>query len=99
MVEAQHVRVEREPAERIRSTAVRDVAGDRVPEPREVDADLVPAPGLEPHLEQGVARGRAEQTPVRDRRAAAPWVARLTHLAGRIVEEPARDGARGPCEP
>src|SRR5205823_1782205 len=59
----------------------------------------IPPPGLEPHLEQGGARGGAHHAPVRDRRAAAPRVARLTHAAGRIVEQPAGDGARGPCEP
>src|SRR5213595_2585757 len=69
MVEAQYVRVERQPVEWIRPAAVCGVAGDRMPEPREVDADLVPSPRFEPHLEQRVARDRAQHAPVRDRRS------------------------------
>src|SRR5207247_977375 len=99
MVEAEHVRVECRPAEGIGAAAVRGVAGDRMPEPGEVHADLVPPPGLELHLEQGVALAGTEHAPARDGSAPPPGSAGLAYAAGRIVDEPALDRARGPRRP
>src|SRR5207249_10200125 len=99
MADAGHVRVEGRPAEGIGAAAVRGVAGDRMPEPGEVHADLVPPPGLELHLEQGVALAGAEHAPARDGSAPPPGSAGLAHAPGRIVDEPARDRALGPRRP
>src|SRR5436309_14990740 len=99
MVEAEHVRVECRPAEGIGAAAVRGVAGDRMPQPGEVHADLVPPPGLELHLEQGVALAGTEHAPARDGSAPPPGSAGLAHAAGRIVDEPAPRRAPRPRPP
>src|SRR5262245_53044747 len=98
MVEAEDVRVQGEPAERIRPGPVGGVAGDGVAEPGEMDADLVAAPRFEPDLEQRVVRPRAQHPPARDRRPPVPRTAGFPHPARSVVEKPAPDRARGTGE-
>ena len=50
--------------------SVSGVAGDRMADGREVDADLMGATRLEPHLEQGGARQRLDDGEVGQRLAA-----------------------------
>jgi hypothetical protein len=52
VVEAEHVRVQREAAYGVGRAAVRLIARDRMAEPGEMHADLIAPPGLEPYLEE-----------------------------------------------
>ena len=56
VIEAEDVRMQCEAAERIGRRAVHAVAGDRMPDAREMHADLVAPPRLEAHLQQRVPR-------------------------------------------
>jgi len=60
MVEGKDVRVQCQAAEGIRLAAVHRIAGDGMAEPREVHADLISPPRLEPYLEQRVPRAASE---------------------------------------
>src|SRR5262245_6695288 len=78
MREAEHARVQREARrprhERARQlTAVRAIAGDRVTDACEVDADLMLAPRLEARRDE---RGTGERLDRRDVRDRAPLVDR-----------------------
>src|SRR5262245_52921932 len=84
-----------EPPDRVRAAAVGRVADDRMAEAGEMDPDLVPPAGLQTDLEERVSSARTDHLPVGDGGAPALEVARLTYPAGCVVEEPARDGARG----
>ena len=94
MVEAENVRVQRETAERIGARTVRRVARDRMADAGEMHANLISSSGLEPNLEERVARTGADDAPVRHRGPSASGIARLAHAPGDVVEEPAPRRAR-----
>src|SRR5262245_58734822 len=93
MVEAEHVRVQREAPERVALAAVAAIAGDGMARPGEVDANLIAASGLEAHLEQRLLRAAGDDAPVGDRGPPALRIARLAYASGLVVDEAAPDRA------
>src|SRR5262249_61699748 len=94
--DGEDVGVVRELPDRVAPASVGGVAGDRVPEAREVNPDLVPPPGLEPHLDERMASAGADDAPVRDGDASASGITRRTDAPGLAVDEPGDDPPRRP---
>ena len=72
---------------------VHRVAGDRQVDRREVDADLVHAPRLEPHAEQRVALQALLELEVRDRVSRRVGVERLARRVATVAADRSLDPA------